>query len=448
MSSAEKLAAWVTKKPLWLIRFDESYSEALSNTKSGFERLSLTKPHSVFDKAQLPTLCLLEANDPGKANCYLGTVTRKAAVSTFESRITIRKLRAIVPASLTELEKSVTEPQLKGILSRRLPKDGELQVLSSKLSAHLIELLAASPENRAALDTAVSMLPGMRQLSDSSWAQEDAIQTALAAFGIRNNDSPVQVRLKRNNSSELSQIGAYLYEDNVVRADASRLPGFEAIAPDVTGRALFQKGSEQLVIYTANKLPLENVLGVDLIYINETRGAIVMVQYKMLKEHRSEGNAPDWRFRPDQQLHDEIARMRLPELRETPSGYRLSPNPYYFKFVKRKVLDDSIQSFIVSLDHFRQILEDPADAGAIGPRDGIRISFNALDGTYLREQDFVSLIRSGYVGTYRNETQHLAQIIRAIAAGDKAVVLAWQQKIQEDAEDQAAIDALGTDKHQ
>jgi hypothetical protein len=431
MSSAEKLAAWVTKKPLWLIRFDESYSEALSNTKSGFERLSLTKPHSVFDKAQLPTLCLLEANDAGKAKCYLGTVTRKAAVSTFESRITIRKLRAIVPATLTELEKSVTEPQLKGILKGRLPKDVELQVLSSKLSAHLIELLAAYPENRAALDTAVSILPGMRRLSDSSWAQEDAIQTALEAFGIRNSDSPQSVHLTPTGSSALGLLGAHLYEDNVVRADASEIPGFNAISPDVTGRAEFRKGEEKLVIYTANKLPLETTLGVDLIYINETRGSIVMVQYKMLEPHDVNNEPADWRFRPDKQLHAEIARMQLPAIQGNVAGYRLHRSPYFFKFVKRKVVDDSSQSFIISLEHFNQILTNPADAGALGERDGIRVSFTALNGTYLRDKDFIGLIRSGYIGTYRTETQILQTIIHEIAKGDKAVVLAWQSKIQE-----------------
>lgn len=428
---AERLTDWVRKRPLLLIRFDDRYSEALSNTKSGFERISLTKPHSVFDKAKLPTLCVLETNDFRTTRCYLGTVTRKSAVSTFESRITIGKLRAIIPASLTELENSVSETQLKGILSRRLPEDGELQVLSPKLSAHLIDLLATFPENRAALDTAVSMLPGMRQLSDSSWAQEDAIQTALAAFGIRNSDSPESVSLKVGCSSGLGLLGAHLYEDNVVRADASRIAGFDAITPDVTGRAEFRKGEEKLVIYTANKLPLETTFGVDLIYVNETRGSIVMVQYKMLEPHDVHNAPTDWRFRPDKQLHAEIARMQLPEIQGNVAGYRLHRSPYFFKFVKRKVVDDSSQSFIISLEHFNQILNDPAGAGALGTRDGIRVSFNALNGTYLREKDIIGLIRSGYIGTYRTETQYLQTIIKEIAEGNKAVVLAWQSRFAE-----------------
>jgi hypothetical protein len=54
-----------------------------------------------------------------------------------------------------------------------------------------------------------------------------------------------------------------------------------------------------------------------------------------------------------------------------------------------------------------------------------------LDGIYLRETDILGLIRSGYVGTHAAETTAFATIIDAVAKGNKAVVLAWQRKIQE-----------------
>ena len=241
---------------------------------------------------------------------------------------------------------------------------------------------------------------------------------------------PNEVVLKRGASSGLGLIGSCLYEDNVVHADASRLPGFDAISSDVTGRAVFQKHDERLVVYTANKLPLEKVLGVDLIYINETRGNIVMLQYKMLEESKQDTDSRDWLFRPDQQLRTEMARMRLPVFHGDLSDYRLSCNPFFFKFVKRKVVDDSHQSFIVSLDHLKNIL---AASKAKGPKGGIRLSYESLDGTYLRESDMLGLIRSGYIGTHKAETAALATIIQEVARGDKAIVLAWQQKIQETA---------------
>lgn len=428
MNAAEKIAKWVQKKPLILIRFDKEYSESLLNSRQGFEHLTIVKPHSTFQDIKLPTLCLLEIQEGDGTKCYLGTAIRKTGAGTFQSRLTIGKLRSMHPDSLQSIESLITDSRMKRLLGERLPCDGGVRMLSSKLSSDLIELLAADSENQAALDTALSLLPQLRRVPNNSWAQEDAIRLAMAAFGIKGHPIPDQVVLKRGSSSGLGLVGTHLYEDNVVRSDASSLPGFDAISSDVTGQAVFQKREERLVIYTANRLPLEEMLGVDLIYINETRGNIVMVQYKMLEENNHSDASSDWIFRPDKQMRKEIARMRLPDLEGSVGDYRLSRNPFFFKFVKRKVVNDKTQSFLVSLDHLNKILEDPE---AKGPRGGVRVSFNTLDGTYLREAEMLGLIRSGYIGTHKAETTALATIIREAARGNKAVVLGWQRKIQE-----------------
>lgn len=427
MSAVVKIVNWVQKKPMILIRFDGAYSESLHNSRQGFEHLTIVKPHSTLQDFKLPTPCLLEVQEQDGTKCYLGTATRKNAVSTFESRLTIKKLRAIKQTSLYDIEAKVTVSRMQHLLGDRVPDEGGMSSLSPKLSAHLIELLAEDLENQVALDTVLSLLPRLRQIPNTNWAQEDAIQSAMAAFGIRGNAIPDRVVLKPGKPSGLGLIGAYLYEDNVVHADASRIPGFDLIAADVTGCAIFQKRDERLVIYTANKLPLEKMLGVDLIYINETRGNIVMLQYKMLKEDTQDSGTNDWLFRPDKQLRDEIARMRLPAFENPLTDYRLNHNPFFFKFVKRKIGDDSCQSFLVSLEHLNRILAAPE---AKGPKGGVRLSFEALEGTYLREADMLGLIRSGYIGTHRAETESLATIIGEAAKGNKAVVLAWQQKIR------------------
>jgi hypothetical protein len=120
--------------------------------------------------------------------------------------------------------------------------------------------------------------------------------------------------------------------------------------------------------------------------------------------------------------------MQLPAFKRTITDYRLNRNPFFFKFVKRKIVDDSHQSFLISLDHLKQILTSQE---AKGSRGGIRLSYEALDGTYLREADLISLIRSGYIGTHSAETEMLATIISEVANGNKALVLAWQRKVRE-----------------
>jgi hypothetical protein len=359
MSAAIKIANWVQKKPMILIRFDEAYSEFLHNSQRGFEHLTIVKPHSFLQDFTLPTLCLMEIQEQDSTQCYLATVTSKAAVSTFDSRLSIKKLRVLKQASLQEIEDIIPGTRMKSLLHTRIPAEGGFSILTSKLSAHLIEALAKYADNQAALDTAFSLLPRLRQLSNTNWAQEDAIHSAMAAFGVRGNAIPDQVVLKRGTSSGLGLIGAHLYEDNVVHADASQLPGFDVISSDVTGRAIFQKRDERLVIYTANKLPLEKMLGVDLIYINETRGNIVMVQYKMLEEDRQENGNYDWLFRPDKQLRDEIARMQIPVFKGVLADYRLSRNPFFFPI--SAMLQPASTIFQCG---FRFLLQHKASAGA------------------------------------------------------------------------------------
>jgi len=428
MSAADKIAKWVVKKPMILMRFDESFSNALLSSRQGFEHLTIVKPHSVFQDFKLPTVCLLEIDEYGSTKCYLGAITRKTAVSTFDSRLTIKKLRVLQQVSLSTIEKKVDDSRMRRLLSERMPDEDGVSSLSPKLSACLIKVLAEDAENRSALETVLSLLPKLRRVSNAGWAQEDAIQSAIEAFGVRGNAVPDQVVLKRGASSGLGLIGAYLYEDNVVHSDASQIPGFDVIANDVTGRAEFHKRDERLVIYTANKLPLEKMLGVDLIYINETMGNIVMVQYKMLEESKKKDGKHDWLFRPDKQLYKEIGRMQLPAFEGSINDYRLNRNPFFFKFVKRKVVDDSHQSFLVSLDHLNQVL---SSYEAKGVKGGVRISYEALGGAYLREADILGLIRSGYVGTHRAETAALEVIVHEAAKGNKAIVLAWQQRVKE-----------------
>lgn len=428
MNVAVKLANWVKSKPIILIRFDEAFSESLHNSKQGFEHLTMVKPHPMLQALKLPTLCLLEIQEGDATKCYMATAIRKKAVSTFDSCLTIEKLRVLEPDSLRGVESLVSDSRMKRLLAERLPDEGSITKLSPKLSAHLVEILAENSRNQAALETALSLLPGLKRVTNINWSQGDAIKSAMAIFGIRGNDVPDHIVLKTGTSSGLKLRGDYLYEDNVIHNDASCLPGFNFISADVTGRAVFQKGDERLLIYTANKLPLEQMLGVDLIYINETRGNIVMFQYKMLEEDKHDNDNHDWLFRPDQQLRDEISRMRLLDFTGSLSDYRLSRNPFFFKFVKRKIKNDTHKSFIVSLDHLNHILASPETRG---PKGGIRLSYKTLDGTYLRETDVIGLIRSGYIGTHRAETEALEIIIQEAAKGNKAVVLAWQQKIQE-----------------
>jgi hypothetical protein len=90
-----KLQQWLERKPLILLRFEDGYEQALRESKRGTERFTVVRPHEVFEALKPPTLCLAEMPDGRSCNCYVGVVRHKAAVATFESRLTIIKLKAL-----------------------------------------------------------------------------------------------------------------------------------------------------------------------------------------------------------------------------------------------------------------------------------------------------------------------------------------------------------------
>jgi len=213
-------------------------------------------------------------------------------------------------------------------------------------------------------------------------------------------------------------------EDSVVEHDARAFPDYELTGSDVTGRAVFEKGRDQLEVFTANRRPLEEVFGVDLVYLNVTRQNIVMVQYKMLERQERKGRDPDWIYRPDFQLDAEIKRMRKFSRQHAPGPceYRLNPKVFYLKFVKRNgALGNA--GIVLPIDHFERLRADPTSKG---PRGGIRVSFESLAGRYLRQGPFLDLIRAGYIGATVETTAYLRELIEAVVKGDRAVVGAIQ----------------------
>ena len=85
----------------------------------------------------------------------------------------------------------ISDARMLRLLEERLPEEGSITRLSPQLSAHLIEILAENPDNQPALETAFSLLPGLRQVTDIHWGQENAIQAAMDAFGLRGNAVPI-----------------------------------------------------------------------------------------------------------------------------------------------------------------------------------------------------------------------------------------------------------------
>jgi hypothetical protein len=428
MSVESDLNKWVEKKPIVLVALNCEGASYLSDNVVNDFKMTCAFKHSDFDEVILPTVCIIQAGEDD-TECYLGVAYSKTAVSTFDTRLTFQKLNASSIKSFSEIYSKIENQRLRSHF--REPELGKLIKLSPKVSQSIVTWLAQRAEDAEALSSVHSLLFKRKNLSDHRWSQSLAIRSAMSAFGLRLNDTPTTLVIKKDGDSELDYLGVSLYEDNVVHEDSRHFSDFSLTKSDVTGKAVFEKGNERLVVYTANKLPLEKMLGVDLIYINEIQGNTIMIQYKMLEpEKDKDGKTNDWIYRPDGQLQSELERMALPELAKEFSDYRLNRTPFYMKFVKRKVEDTTPQSYIISVDHLKQHLKTPA---AKGSRGGIRISYERLGGTYLRETEMNSLIQSGYIGCHSAETDALHPIIAAVAQGHRSLVIAWQESMKKEA---------------
>jgi hypothetical protein len=427
MSLLRELSEWVAKKPLVLIRFNEADSKSLYESRRGMEKFSFARRHARLEHVKVPTLVIAEFAHGEDVRCFVGVAKSKRAVTTMDSSLMLVKLRQIDLISLADLKEESTEERFKTSIASKL-KDGPfIASLSPKLSVHLLQKLLAGNRNRLPFDTAATLLPRLRNVTDGAWAQDDAIKMALATFGLGRDEAPDSVHISEGSDSSLRLMSQHVLEDNVIAADAAAIPGFEFIRRDLTGKAVFRNGDQQLEVFTANRGPLEEMFGVDLIYINEFTANVVMLQYKMLEASGEGGSSSDLVYRPDKQIEIELSRMKLPAFDPPSDQYRLHRSPFYLKFVERRSHGPSHKAFILSKDHYDLLLKLPE---SLGPRGGVRISYAALGGNYLREKDMVGLIRSGYVGTYRQESASLATLIEAVAQGARGLVLAWQKRLK------------------
>ena len=414
----KNLEQLVRKHPLAVLRFDSEELEIISQTQRGMNSFSIAFPHGLLQELRPPTACLLLTKDYRKEEkAYFGLAVRKSPVTTFDSRLMIESARPIAPNKEESLIALVTEKRFATDLRNRFKNQAQLVHLSPALSVHLINRLAEVEGNKNEMRRAFAKLESPRTYSGNRAFQEDALKSALQVFGLTLRDAAVNVETV--GPTALDRV--HIHEDAVIEHDARDIPEFTLTASDLTGRAVFKKGLEQLEVITANKRPLEEVFGVDLIYLNAIKRNIVMVQYKMLEPLREDKDT-DWIYRPDAQFEKQLASMKRFSSTQPPEPheYRINPQAFYLKFVQRDA-SLSKSSITMPIDHFDVLRNDPACAGS---RGAFRISFNTLDGRYLRQNTFFDLIRSGYIGTHAETTTSLAKFIEWALKNNRAVVAA------------------------
>lgn len=237
---------------------------------------------------------------------------------------------------------------------------------------------------------------------------------------------------------------ARLREDAMVYNDLINIPGYNLLKTMPHNSAVFEGDGIRLTVVLANRQPLEQLLGTDLIYYNETYKSFIMVQYKAMEK---EGNDVGFRL-PNSQLAEELSRMELvlKELQKCKpndccDGYRLNENPFFLKLCSRTVFEpDNVNLFpgmYIPFDYWR-LLEN--DSAIVGPRGGRKVGYDSA-GRYFRKTEFLSIVSNAWVGTTIMQSRVLELAIRQTIESGKAITFAIKKDDSNSNNDQ--INQLG-----
>jgi len=229
---------------------------------------------------------------------------------------------------------------------------------------------------------------------------------------------------------------ARLIEDQMVIHDLQSFPGFEVVKTMQHASAVFTNDRVELTVVMANRHALEEQLGADLIYRNETFGSFVIVQYKAMEQESSGATLrlPNAKLTEELQRMDELwAKLRDRGPDGALGGFRLKDNPFFLKLCPRIVFDpdDSglVKGMYLPLEYWRRLENDPS---IVGPRDGRAVTYRNV-GRYLNNSGFAELVAGGWIGTTTAQTEILDPVIREIVATGRAVTIAVKRDLTPDA---------------
>lgn len=263
-----------------------------------------------------------------------------------------------------------------------------------------------------------------------AFQQRDAVSTALALFG--DNDAAMRAKSKipTGTVSFISELSSgRVLEDQVIAHDWGVFSDWtEADRQQIDAIKVFEKGDRKLAILNVNRDGIENALGTDLVYINETDQTVIFVQYKMMSNRTSSG---DSYYNPNEQSQQtELQRMQNANsaIRRHVSTrtnnrichLRLHEGPFFFKLCEATNLEKSdskiAKGMYVPLFFWEKLLTAPETNG---PNGGKQFGLHTLAHRYLHATSFVQLFDQTLIGTNVNSWDLVSGWIKALVVNSR-----------------------------
>jgi hypothetical protein len=404
------------------------------NSRYSLEEPTVAEPVPPFDHSRRAPLIVLACFTEG-AITHIADGRKGAPAGTGLVRLNMSALEPLAQPVRFRTLINRAPSRVRAHLRRILPNGGILPPKS--LGAVIDTLIDLEPGLAARVarfsERRAELLARLTPTARMNFAlQKETLATALEIAQIGTEPLMAWTPAEGEQRSFLQGLPqAYVREDAMVIADFSSVPGFDAIQNLPFAARVFQDAQNpdiRLTVIMANKLRLEEQTGADLIYYNETYRSFVMVQYKAMEKG---ADGPEFRWRPKDQLADEVARMDelLTTLRaqpedRTPGSFRLHANPFFLKLCPRIVFnpDDKglFKGMYLPLDLWKSLADDPVTQG---PRGGRFVSY-ANVGRRLSNSEFLTLVANAWVGTTVPQSSLLETAIKSVLETGKTVTIA------------------------
>jgi hypothetical protein len=400
---------------------------------------AVSEPVPRFDHSRRAPLIVFCSFDDG-AVTHIADGRKGASAGTGLVRLNLSSLEEI-PRSIPFRNLLERAPKrFRRHLKSRLEGGGKLPPKS--VGAFIDTVLELEPEIGSRLERfSRRRAERLRQLSRRGRLnlaqQKEALSTALDIAGI---DTSEVLAWSPGEGEPMSFLDgmpeAHLREDAVLTSDYSDMPGFDIIKKYPFAARQFQATNNptiRLKVIMANRLPLEEQTGADLIYYNETFRSFVMVQYKSMNQGK---NGSEFRWAPDDKLAEEIARMdellkvlSLEPHDPSAASFRLHSNPFFLKLCPRLIFnpDDKglAKGMYFPLDFWKVLAADPITRG---PRDGRVITYENVP-RRISNRQFVNFVAQSWVGTTVPQSEVLEHVIETVIQTGKTVTLAVKDAI-------------------
>ena len=428
------------KAAVYILNVRPDRRSILLNADRGYYgRSAVTEAVPAFLHSRKAPLIVLASFKDGLIT-HVGDGRKGASAGTGLVRLNMDSLEELGRPISFELITATVGPKFRAPLRKTIaiggllsPKTQNAVVAAlSEMDERLRTKLARLSETRRALIAEL----GTRERENLA-LQKEALTAALEIAGVGTADILKWTPETDERTSFLDGLsGARVREDVMLHADLTSLPGFAAIqdAPHIAARTFAAEGNPdvRVTVIMANRLPLEEQTGADLIYFNEFFRSFVLVQYKALEKAHAQ---PEFRWTAKDQFSSEVERMNdiFEELNKLepdldPDGFRFSSNPFFLKFCSRVVFNPDDRGLFPGIYLPLGLWKMLASSGRLkGPKGGNLLTY-ANVGRRLSGPEFVSLVGGSWVGTTISQSKSLEKLIRDVLESGRTVAFAVKRR--------------------